>query len=315
MPISHLPPTRQAGIVTAAYLLAAGLWVIISDHLFEQANASPWAATMKGLAFVAATGALLFTVVRRGLQRLSTAQAALRDRVTALQAAQQDLLASREQVREFAAQQEQAREAERARISRELHDGLGQLLSGLRLDLAWLRQHAASEAHEARTREAIDLADRTIDEVRRISNELRPGMLDDLGLAPAVRWLGREVARRTSLAITVDGPDDLPPIDDGVATAAFRIVQEALANVTRHAQARAVLVRLRAEHDQLLVDVEDDGRGFDRTPGTAEGHLGLTGMRERARTWAGTLQIDSTPFGGTRLALRLPLHGHGRRAG
>ncbi len=211
-----------------------------------------------------------------------------------------------ERMRSLAAHVEQAREAERARIARELHDELGQALTGVKIDLAWLRSRLRTGKHRDHVDNLGRLIDDTVAVGRRIASELRPGVLDDLGLAAAIRWQGKEFTRRTGIPVTISVADELP-VDPERATAAFRVVQEALTNVARHAGASAAELRARCEEGALHVEVLDNGRGIATSEATGAASLGLLGMRERVATWEGTLEIATRPEGGTRLAARLPL--------
>jgi signal transduction histidine kinase len=201
-----------------------------------------------------------------------------------------------------------AREEERRRLRRDLHDGLGPQLASLTLTLAAARELL---------RHDIDAADQLLQElsihtqaaiadIRRVVNDLRPPALDDLGLALAVREQAARY-RQAGLQITVDAPERLPPLPAAVEAAAYRIVQEALTNVVRHAQARACLVRLTLG-DVLEVTVHDDGVGL---PPGARGGVGLTSMRERAAELGGTWALDSAPGRGVCIRARLPLRQEG----
>jgi PAS domain S-box-containing protein len=229
--------------------------------------------------------------------------------ITERKRVEQELERSREELRWLAAAVENGRESERARVARELHDELGQALTGLKMDVAWLRGRVASVDAEAEARAGgtLKLIDVTVDAVRRISAELRPGVLDDLGLNAAVRWQAREFTRRTGVAVRLEGVDVIPAWRDARGTAVFRIFQEALTNVARHAQARDVLVRSRSAGGELLLDIHDDGRGFSVTAGGARRHLGLIGMEERARTIGGRIAITSDTGRGTTVTLTVPL--------
>jgi hypothetical protein len=212
---------------------------------------------------------------------------------------------AQQRLRDLAAALEQARESERSRLSRELHDELGQSLTVLGLDVGWLRHRLREDPEAARRLAAIDqtLAE-TSDTVRRIATQLRPPLLDDLGLGAAVEWQARASASRAGLALDLTIPDEAFPIDRGRATAVFRILQEALTNVARHAGATGVRVDLRVDADNLLtLIVADDGSGVHAQ---AAG-LGLLGMRERARAWNGTFEVSAVPGTGTEVRLALPL--------
>jgi signal transduction histidine kinase len=218
-------------------------------------------------------------------------------------------LRQREQLRLLAARLEEAREAERARVSQELHDELGQALTGLKLDLSWARDRVAERhaAAAARLDEALHLVDQTVDAVRRISAELRPGVLDDLGLEAAIRWQARDFEKRAGCPVTIQAETGLPNVPPAIATAAFRIVQEALTNVARHARATAVVVRFGAVAGHLHLAVEDNGIGLPAAAGNGRRGLGLAGMRERAWSQGGTVEIVPGLSGGTQVRCTFPL--------
>ncbi len=214
---------------------------------------------------------------------------------------------AREELKELSARLVAAQESERRAISRELHDQVGQSLSALLLSLGNLSAAIpapiapALEGHIAAIRK---LAETTVADVRNMALLLRPSMLDDLGLIPALQWQAREVAKRTGMRINVaaDGvPDDL---SEEHKTSIYRIVQEALHNCTRHAEAHTVRITVRQERGSLLLTVQDDGKGFQ--PKLERG-LGLIGIEERVAHLGGSLQIESEPGRGTLLAVVLPL--------
>ncbi len=212
------------------------------------------------------------------------------------------------QLRRLSGRIMESQEKERTALARELHDELGQVLTALRMDAVWLRKRiaAADPAAEERTRGMRDLIDQTIEEVRGLAIRLRPGVLDHLGLMEALEWYTADFERRTGIAC-VFKHTPVGQLPDTVATAAYRIVQEALTNVARHAAATTAAVRLAAEGDALLVTVADNGCGFvaddlDKVPG-----LGVAGMRERATLIGADLAVLSLPGKGTRVVLTVPL--------
>jgi PAS domain S-box-containing protein len=229
--------------------------------------------------------------------------------------AEESLRRSAEQLRDLAARLQQAREEERAQIAREIHDELGQTLTALKMDVAWVRQQAGSgisaELRE-RLRAMSDLADGTIQAVRRIATELRPSLLDDLGLAAAVEWQAREFEKRTGIACTLHSTLKDRGIRREVATAAFRILQEALTNVARHSGAGHVAVRLGRYKDGIVLEVSDDGRGLPVEASQSGSSLGLVGMHERAFALGGEVRVDGAPGQGTTVWARIPLRAHGR---
>ncbi|HET7011715.1 MAG TPA: PAS domain S-box protein [Anaerolineales bacterium] len=222
------------------------------------------------------------------------------------------LESSREQLRQFSTQVERAREEESARISREIHDELGQQLTGLKLDLAWLANHLPKVLPEEsnplldKVKGMKQLADTTIEQVRRIAAELRPGVLDDLGLSAALEWQAGEFQTRYGIRCHLESDPQAETMPPEYATAMFRIFQEALTNIARHAQAKTVEVALRVEDSAFLLTVADDGRGIDDADLHRNGSLGLLGMRERARLLGGETVIRRGRKAGTVVEVRLP---------
>ncbi len=200
-----------------------------------------------------------------------------------------------------------AQEAERKAISRELHDEVGQMLTGLRMEFRALTrlQGAPTERFRARIDEGKALLDRTLQAVRDIAMGLRPSMLDDLGLGAALEWQARDFSRRFDVPVTLELDEPLDALPEHHRTNIFRIVQEALTNCARHAHAKSVNVTLRRRGDLLSLIVADDGVGMNAA-WARTGGLGLMGMQERARELAGTLAIDSSPGHGTRILVRIP---------
>jgi PAS domain S-box-containing protein len=221
--------------------------------------------------------------------------------------AEQEVRASNEQLRKFAARLVSAREEERTRIAREVHDELGQALTAVKMDLAWLagRLPRRNAPMLERIRSTLDLADSIIRTVRRISTDLRPSVLD-LGLAAAVEWQVQEFQARTGiqcklrlLTQEVFAPE--------VSTALFRILQETLTNVARHAKATRVEVVQQTERDRLVLRIRDNGRGFDPEDPSISKSLGLLGMRERAAILGGEVNITSASGKGTTVTAWIPL--------
>lgn len=195
-------------------------------------------------------------------------------------------------------------EDERRRLARELHDGIGQNLTALKHGLAQLEADVPA-AQRSRLQAAIALCHETLEDTREMSRLLRPPILDDLGLEAALRWLARSVGESASLAIELE-VDQLPAVDGDVQTLLFRVAQEALNNVAKHAQATSVLVRLAGRGPMLVLHVADDGRGFDPRAVVPSGGSGIGGMRERLRLYGGTLELRASPGEGTRLRAALP---------
>ncbi|HSL23934.1 MAG TPA: sensor histidine kinase [Vicinamibacterales bacterium] len=214
-------------------------------------------------------------------------------------------------LRQLAAASEAAREEERGRIARELHDELGQLLTGLKFDISWL---AAELAHTPgqptvaianKLQAMAGLVEVAIKSTQQIASELRPPALDHFGLAEALQWEAAMFEQRTGIRCRVSARTAGHLAPDR-ATSVFRIFQEALTNVARHAGAGAVRVSLRETRHDLVVDVRDNGRGITPRAVSDPASTGLLGMQERTRLLGGTLQIAGTPGRGTRVLLRVP---------
>lgn len=213
------------------------------------------------------------------------------------------------QLRRLSDQLVQTQEEERRSISRELHDEVGQMLTGLRMELRSLRrlQDGPREQFEMRIEQTKALLDRTLQAVRDIAMGLRPSMLDDLGLGPALEWQGRDFSRRYDIPVTVNVDAALDNLPDHYRTNIFRIVQEALTNCARHAQATSVQISLQEQDGSVRLAIADDGVGMDRTS-PRKGGLGLMGIQERVRKLGGQLSIDSSAMHGTLLSVEIPEH-------
>jgi len=217
-----------------------------------------------------------------------------------------ELAHSRQALEQLSAALVDAQETERRAISRELHDEVGQTLGALLVDIGRLSTTLAGEHPEVRAQ--LDglkaAAERSFQSVRNIALLLRPSMLDDLGLAAALEWQGREVSRRSQVEVAVDSdsvPEDLP---DEYAIAIYRLVQEALNNAVRHSGAKNAKVRVRSTPKSIAIEISDDGSGFD--PARTRG-MGILGMEERVKRLGGTLRVESEAENGATVTAELPL--------
>jgi len=219
-----------------------------------------------------------------------------------------DVKKAQDQLRRLSASIMAGQEKERAAIARELHDELGQVLTALRMDSVWMSQRFASTdaAAAQRARDMCRLIDKNIEDVRGMAIRLRPGVLDDLGLVAALEWYTTDIERRSEILCTCDHRS-MPPISEAVATAAYRIAQEALTNTVRHARATKASVSLTAENGHLLLTVRDDGQGFDPQAVPESEGIGLAGMKERANLVGGRLRVRSARGEGTEIRLKVPL--------
>lgn len=216
-----------------------------------------------------------------------------------------------EAMRAWAVSLVDAREEERLRIARGMHDELGQLLTALQLELAALAQAVSGPGPDQRIAAMKLLIDESMVAVRRISDDLRPLILDDLGLNAAVESLARSSAGRMGIEVTVRHDEADPPIGPGVATALFRIVQEALTNVARHAHATDVSISLRVEGREVVLRVEDNGVGLPADVLDQARSWGLHGLQERVSLCGGSLVLDNAPGSGARITVRLPVDAGG----
>ncbi len=216
-----------------------------------------------------------------------------------------------DQLRDLTAHVESVREDERTGIAREIHDQLGQALTALKMDLAWIARRASADAlaRDAlleKLRAMGDMIDEVIGQVRRISAELRPGVLDDLGLRAALEWQADEFAERTGLTCSLESNVGDEHLERHLSTAIFRIFQEALTNVVRHAEATHIDVRLERLDRELVFEVRDDGKGISLEAARNPKSLGLLGMRERARRLGGAVKIAAAVPNGTVLSVVVP---------
>jgi signal transduction histidine kinase len=209
------------------------------------------------------------------------------------------------EMRRLSQQVVHAQEEERKSLSRELHDEIGQMLTGLRMDLRSLRRlNGAPQAEfDARVNQSCTLLEQTLQSVRDIAMGLRPSMLDDFGLEAALHWQVRQFEKRHNVDVQLEVDGSLGDLPERQRTNLYRIVQEGLTNCARHAKASSILVRLRSTPDGLVLEMEDNGVGISGQ--TASG-LGLVGIQERVRELAGNFRVSSAPGKGTRLIVELP---------
>jgi len=277
---------RRMGMQTA-------LWALRADGTEFPIEAS--------ISHAAAGGRELLTVILRDISRRVKAEAEIHE--------------AHERLRELSVAMSEVREAERTRIARELHDELGQALTGLKMDVELLAHTLPAERTDALERIAAmrELLNATVATTRRISADLRPLVLDDLGLAAAAEWLAQNVVERAGLACELAIDPACAELGEPYASALFRIMQESLTNVVRHARARRVEVRLAQADGAAVLAVRDDGIGMD---GAARGKpraFGLRGIHERVMLLEGSVHITSAPGAGTTVVARIPLNGAGRR--
>jgi PAS domain S-box-containing protein len=250
----------------------------------------------------AVEGRKLYTVILRDITERKRADVALER--------------SHQELRALSASMNEVREAERARIARELHDELAQSLTALKMDVSWLAGRLPPEDGRARMKveRMKGLVDSTVTSVRQLAHDLRPAMLDDLGIVPAIEHLLHEFSERTGVVVELDADAHAIEFREPLTTAVYRMVQEALTNVARHARATEVRVAIRAEGDELDVSARDNGVGISAEKLQGRKSLGILGIKERARTLGGSAEIHSPGDGGTVVEIRVPVR-HYRSAG
>jgi PAS domain S-box-containing protein len=227
--------------------------------------------------------------------------------------AEEALESSRRQLRALTARLQSGREEERANVAREIHDELGQVLTAIKMNLDWLERRLGEPEDNLavnplleRVVESAEMTDAAIKNVQRIATELRPGVLDNLGLAEALRQEASRFQQRSGVACELQLTSEQLDLPGPVTTAVFRVFQEALTNVGRHAKATLVRILLEVDTEQLMLQVEDDGQGIRPEATTESRSLGLLGMRERASVLGGEVTISPISPQGTRVCLRLP---------
>ena len=213
---------------------------------------------------------------------------------------------SEDKLRRLAAHLISVREEERAHIAREIHDELGQVLTGLKMEVTWLAKRLKDKPLIEKTDSMCALIDSSVQTVRKIATGLRPEMLDDMGLVAAVGWQAKDFQKRTGIRCRVKLPPETTKLDIDVSTTAFRIFQEILTNVARHSRATRVDIDLGVAEDRLSLDVCDNGVGIGEAELDGKKSLGLLGMHERALLFGGEVSITGSPGHGTRVAVTIP---------
>lgn len=284
----HVERFARTGATSRRMGQAPALWALRADGEEFPIEASISQVVLQGRRY--------FTAIVRDITPQMQARALIEQRERELSA--------------LSAQLAEAREEEKQRIARELHDELGQLLTALKMDVAWMRERlpAASDLAD-RAGHMNALLDQTVSATRRIAAELRPHLLDELGLADAALWLVEETAQRSGIRIEMrrTGNGDLAAVEGSVATAVYRALQESLTNVARHSGAKNAWVLLGRDGAAVHVEVEDDGRGIAPGDLAKARSLGLRGMRERIAHLGGEIDVARAPRGGTRVRVRVPL--------
>ena len=218
----------------------------------------------------------------------------------------EELRMSHEQLRHLAAHLQSVREEERAGVAREIHDELGQALTALKMDLSWVAENVRDEAVVMQLKDDIAIVDITVQTVKRLCTELRPALLDHLGLGAAIEWQAQEFQKRSGIVSKVSITPDEIAVDISLAAALFRIFQEALTNILRHAEATKVDVELSEYDDHIMLVIIDNGVGITREQMSKANSFGLLGMRERVYGWQGEVHIEGSHKKGTVITVTMP---------
>jgi PAS domain S-box-containing protein len=229
----------------------------------------------------------------------------------ALLQSEEEFRKTTDQLRELSDHLLNIRETERKNIAREIHDELGQQLTILKMDVSWIHQKLQKYEDTAllqKTGSTLQLLNETIKTVRRIATELRPSMLDDLGIIEAIEWQSKEFEKRTGISVSFESGIAHLTVTNSVATSLFRIYQEALTNVARHANAKNVFSSMQLENDQVTLTIKDDGIGFDMQQPGDKKTLGLLGMKERTLMMGGRFEINSKAGEGTTILVTTSIH-------
>jgi len=239
--------------------------------------------------------------------------------ITQRKRAEEALRQSQSELRQLSARQEQLKEQERKRIAQEIHDELGAVLTGIKAHVSVSMDRAVrtGAAADPLLSEALGLVDNAIHTVRKVITDLRPSVLDQLGVWAALEWYAGQIEERSGLgcACSIDAGAQAVELDQERGTMLFRVVQEALTNVVRHAQASCVTVQVTCRNGIVSVEVKDDGKGIDTERLLNRESWGLLGMYERTRHFGGELRITGAPGQGTTVALRLPVGNNGNNDG
>ena len=229
--------------------------------------------------------------------------------ITERKKAEEELRQINEDLRSLSSHLQNVREEERIQIARDIHDDLGQQLTGLKMDVTWLNQKLVIEDVAVREKmdSMIELIDETVKSVRRISSNLRPSILDDLGLIAALEWHSEEVEKRSEIKVNFSAEMPEPDIPVAMATGIFRIYQEVLTNAVRHANAHVITSSLQLKDDNLLLKIKDDGQGMDPAITGSKKTLGLIGIKERTFVLGGKFDLKSGPGKGTEVQISVPL--------
>jgi two-component system sensor histidine kinase UhpB len=228
--------------------------------------------------------------------------------ITERKRSENQLLRVNEELHELSAHLQNIREEERKHIAREIHDELGQQLTGLKMDMRWLQKKLENNEPEIieKIAGAVQLIDETVASVRRIASDLRPSILDDLGLTDALEWHSRQVAKRSEIEVNFESSVSDLRLSPETATGLFRIYQEVITNAVRHANAQQINTKLYLENDRLIMFISDNGKGIETGQPLSGKTFGLLGIKERSNILGGSVNIQSDPGKGTAVTISIP---------
>ncbi|MDW8279287.1 MAG: sensor histidine kinase [Anaerolineales bacterium] len=304
----------EAGIALA-YLAFGALWILFSDQFVASLALSTTTImqlqTYKGWLFVSASALLIFGLLRHAFSQERLAQERLLSKQAQLAGEIAERLHAEELLRRVSLRLAEAQESERLALSKELHDQVGQSLTALGINLNLIQAEigpSISPSLRAHFSSASELLQEITDKIRDIMGELHPPVLQNYGLAAALRWLAERIQRQTGLQVEVQGEIIEPRLPMVTAISLFRIAREALNNVIKHAQASRAWVRVEATPEQVILCIQDDGQGFDPaiTQNNQNSQWGLATMRERVELLHGSMKIESAPGEGTTIIVRVP---------
>lgn len=315
LPALHACTLHSFDAVLADYRLPGFTAIDVWQHVAAQAGHPPCILLSGAIGEAAAVDAMRLGfsdyLLKEDIARLPhvlTRALEVHEARRAREQAVAELAESERRLAELAEHLQSSIEAERAAIAREIHDDIGGALTAVKFDLAWIDRHAPEEGGiRSRTHTALDMLQHALGASQRIMMNLRPPMLDQ-GLVAALQWLADNFAQRTGIAVTLQLCSARMDLTDAVQLVAYRTAQEALTNISKYAQATIVRMELTDTEDVLTLEVTDNGRGFDPAAPARPRSFGLQGLRERARTVGGWLDVSSRPGQGSSVILSVPLH-------
>jgi PAS domain S-box-containing protein len=230
------------------------------------------------------------------------------DNITERKVAEKTLQQSYQEIRRLTEHLQKVREEERVHIAREIHDELGQQLTAIKMDVAWIDKNTPKETADVKTKlkNIIELLDGSNQSVRRILSELRPRILDEESLLDAIEWLGRQFSEKTGIPVTFTTTEKEVKVSEQIATCIFRVCQEAFTNIIRYSKAKNITDSIMIAEGEIIFSIEDDGVGFDVIGAQSKKSFGILGMRERVFSMGGKFELDSSPGKGTKITVTLP---------